>query len=131
MDWRSEALRGLKESDALLSALSSALSGEPTEEQLMDLWRAYVETEKSVVYLKVELDEENPGVFVNAKVYRVPDERQAVSFALSRLRSGARRLESGDLREALRELREARNYLRVLVKQKRRTRIGRAQRGRF
>jgi hypothetical protein len=117
-DWKEETVADLRDAESKLAPLLTSLSGEPTDEQLASIWRAYVDVEKSVVFVRVELDEENPGRFVNVKAYRVPDERQAVSFALSHLREGTRLFESGELARSLGELRESRNYLRVLLREK-------------
>jgi hypothetical protein len=117
-DWKEETAADLRDAKSKLAPLLTSLSGEPTDEQLGSIWRAYVDVEKSVVFVRVELDEENPGRFVNVKAYRVPDERQAVSFALNHLREGARLFESGELARSLGELRESRNYLRVLLREK-------------
>jgi hypothetical protein len=117
-DWKKETAEDLKDAESRLVALSHSVSGEPTDEQLGSIWRAYVDLEKSVVFIRVEFDEENPGRFVNAKAYIVPDERQAISFALNHLRDGARLFGSGELAESLKELRESRNYLRVLLREK-------------
>ena len=119
-DWRSETAADLKDAESRLVALESSLSGDPTEEQLSSIWRAFVDVEKSIAFIRVELDSENPGLFVNKKVYRVPDERQAVVFALGNLRRGAQSFVSGNLEISLRQLRESRNYLRVLIIEKRR-----------
>lgn len=117
-DWKEETTADLRDAESRLAPLLLSLSGEPTDEQLESIWRAYVDVEKSVVFVRVELDEENPGRFVNVRAYRVPDERQAVSFALNHLREGARLFESRELDGSLRELRESRNYLRVLLREK-------------
>lgn len=105
-----------------IGGLVAGVSGEPTEEQLRSVWRAYTEVEKSIVFIKVEIDEENPGRFVKAKQYTVPDERQALQFALKSLRKGTESFALGDFTQALRELRESRNYLRAMLKDKRRLR---------
>jgi len=114
-DWRKETGADLKDAESRLSSVESLLSGDPSKEQLDSVWRAYVDIEKSVAFIKVELDTENPGVFVNKRIYRVPDERQAVRFALDYLRRGAERFAVGDLETSLKQLRESRNYLRVLL----------------
>lgn len=99
------------------------MSGEPTPGQLMSVWLAYVKVEKSVAFVKIELDEENPGRFVSLKGYAVPDERQALRFALRNLKKGSGDLAVGDLRQALKSLRESRNYLRALLRSKRLKRV--------
>jgi hypothetical protein len=114
-DWREETEADLKDAESRLSSLEDSLSGAMTGEQLRSTWRAYVDVEKSVAFIKVELDSENPGFFVNKAIYRVPDERQAVAFALGYLRRGAESFVSGDLQNSLKQLRESRNYLRVLI----------------
>lgn len=80
---------------------------------------AYLEVEKSVAFIRFDLDEENPGRFIRLRDYLVPDERQALQFALKNLRKGAEDFSLGDLRQALKNLRESRNYLRALLREKR------------
>ena len=129
-DWTKETAGDLAAAEKLLASTSSTLRGEPDRSQLASIWEAYVLVEKSVVFIKVELGEENPGRFVNAKVYVVPDERQAVEFALRHLRAAAESFGAGRLPESLKTLRESRNYLRVLLRRKRllRARSARAAR---
>ncbi len=127
MDWKQETAADLKDAEVRLLSVIRTISSEPTEEELKSLWRAYLDVEKSVVFIKVELDEENPGRFVNTKLYRVPDERQAVRFALDRLKKGEESFRQGFLLEGLKELRECRNYLRMLLREKRLTRVKRAR----
>lgn len=124
-DWRSETRGDLSRAESAISGLVSAISGEPTELQVRAIWEAYVFVEKSILFIRVEIDEENPGRFIEARKYRVPDERQALHFALSNLRKGAASFELGDYLRSLSELREARNYLRVLLKSKRSGRVRR------
>jgi hypothetical protein len=114
-DWKEETRADLDDAEARLASLAGSLSGEPTADQIGSIWRAYVSVEKSVAFIKVELESESPGVFVNKKVYRVPDERQAVVFALASLRRGAESFAAGDFETSLKQLRESRNYLRVLL----------------
>jgi len=128
--WREETRSDLADADSRLSALAKGFSGEPSPDQLHSLWIAYVLVEKSVAFVKVELGVESPGQFVRMKAYQVPDERQSVSFSLDHLRRGARCLEEGDLKSSLRELRESRNYLRVLLREKRKARTRKASRER-
>ena len=90
---------------------------------------AYLEVEKSVAFNKFDLDEENPGRFIRLRNYAVPDERQALQFALKNLRKGAESFSLGDFRQALKELRESRNYLRALLREKRLKRARRARAG--
>ena len=118
--WRDETSADLKDAEGRIVALIAEISGEPTEEQVRSIWRAYLDVEKSVAFIRVEIDEENPGRFVKAKQYSVPDERQALQFALRNLRRGSESFVLGDYRSSLRELREARNYLRLILKAKRR-----------
>lgn len=125
LDWRDETAADLKDAESRMAALSESVSGEPSSEQLASIWWAYLDIEKSVVFIKVELDEENPGKLVNVKFYRVDDERQAIRFALASLRKGAAEFGAGNLKESLKALRESRNYLRVLLKEKRKLRVKR------
>jgi len=126
-DWKEETRRDLIRADRSLATLTESVSGEPGPEQLRALWEAYLLVEKSVTFIKLELDEENPGRFVNPKVYAVPDERQATVIALKFLRRAETSFGKGDLMGSLGPLREARNYLRVLLKEKRRLRIKKAR----
>lgn len=122
-DWRAESAADLNDAESTLIAVAASLVGEPTDDQMKSVWLAYLKLEKSVAFVKVELDEENPGRFVNAKVYRIPDERQAILFALRALRRGLQEFTSGELEGSLRDLRVSRNYLRVLLRGKRRSRL--------
>ncbi|MGD1055329.1 MAG: hypothetical protein ABR867_04515 [Nitrososphaerales archaeon] len=119
-NWRDETRADLKDAEERLVVLGTEISGDLTEEQARSIWRAYLDVEKSVVFIKVEIDEENPGRFVNMKQYSVPDERQALQFALRNLRKGSESFALGDYRRSLRELREARNYLRLILRARRR-----------
>jgi hypothetical protein len=129
-DWRRETGADLKDAERRIEELIAGVRGEPDAEQLRSIWRAYVDVEKSIAFIKVEMDEENPGRFISQKQYSVPDERQALQFSLRNLKKGSESFSLGDFNQALRELREARNYLRVLLKEKRRlkTKAARASR---
>ena len=126
--WREETRRDLADSEQKLVDLIANISGEPTEEQNRSLWRPYLGVEKSIIFIRVEIDEENPGRFLSLKKYAVPDERQALQFALRNLRKGSESFALGDFKEALRGLRESRNYLRAILREKR-TAKTRAARG--
>jgi hypothetical protein len=126
-DWRSETAGDIESAQNLLASALSSLAGEPNEEQVGRIWTAYVLVEKSVGFIKVELEEENPGRFINTKVYSIPDERQAVGFALKSIRAASDAFRDGRLREALKALRDSRNYLRVLLRRKRLLRARRAR----
>jgi hypothetical protein len=126
-EWKEETAADLDEAESRLDEVASTLSGDPTAGQMRSIWLAYLKVEKSVAFVKVDLDEENPGRFVDTRAYRVPDERQALLFALRNLRRGSQRFQSGDLKGALADLRESRNYLRVLLKEKQRIRARRAR----
>ena len=117
--WRQETSSDLAEAIRRIESAVRNISGEPSEEQMGMIWRAYVYVEKSIAFIKVELGEENPGRFLKAKPYSVPDERQALGFALKNLKKGTETFELGDFSRALVELRESRNYLRVLLREKR------------
>ncbi len=116
-DWREETSLDLKDARLRIEAAIGSISGDPTEAQVRSIWLAYVWLEKSIVFIRLEIHEENPGRFISAKAYRVPDERQALQFALRNLVKGSQSFEAGAFGQALKELREARNYLRVLVKE--------------
>ena len=126
-DWRDETRADLKNAADRILALIAGISGEPTEDQVRSIWRAYLDLEKSILFIKVETDEENPGRFVQVKRYSVPDERQALQFSLENLRKGSESFALGDYSRALRELREARNYMRMILKAKRKTRTREAK----
>lgn len=119
-DWRREAAGGLKDARRMIEELLPSISGEPTVQQTRSIWRSYLEVEKAIVFIRIEIDEENPGHFVTAKQFAVPDERQALRFALKNLSKGTENFSLGDFRQALVELRASRNYLRVLLRDKRR-----------
>ncbi len=125
--WKVETTNDMKHARENLESLVSSITGEPTAAQLRVLWQAYLLEEKSVVFIKVELDDENPGRFINAKHYAVPDERQGVSFALRNLNEAMDRFDAGQLASSLKALRESRNYLRTLLKRKRRERLRRVK----
>ncbi|HLQ06593.1 MAG TPA: hypothetical protein VK126_02430 [Nitrososphaerales archaeon] len=126
-EWRSETTSDLADARRRLESLLDNVSGEPSAEQLRSIWRAYLDVEKSIAFIKFELDEENPGVFVKLKPYAIPDERQALQFALRNLRKGADSFRLGEFRQALKELREGRNYLRALLREKRLQRTRKAR----
>ena len=126
-DWRTETAADLEYARGKLRKTLDEISGEPTADQVHSIWTAYIRLEKSVVFVKLELELENPGVFVNPKPYKVPDERQAISFALRSLDGGIAKFSSGDLAGSLPELRDARNYIRVLLRDLRRRRLKRAR----
>jgi len=121
--WKTETTEDLGDAARRIRAVVDSVSGEPTDVQLKSIWRAYLLVEKSIAFIKVELDEENPGALVRMAAYSVPDERQALQFALRNLLKGIESLSMGDLVQSLRELRECRNYLRVLLRQKRLKRL--------
>jgi len=125
--WRDETRTDLRDAEDRIVALIAEISGEPTEEQVRSIWRAYLDVEKSVVFIRVEIDEDNPGRFVKAKRYSVPDERQALQFALRNLRKGSESFTLGDYASSLRGLREARNYLRLILRAKRRIKMKQAR----
>ena len=59
----------------------------------------------------------------------IPDERQALHFALKSLMKGTDAFRLGDFHQSLRDLREARNYLRALLREKRLRRARKARSG--
>jgi hypothetical protein len=117
--WREETVSDLEDATRRIESVIGSVSGEPSDEQLSSVWRAYVDVEKSIAFIKVEIGEENPGRFLKAKLFSVPDERQALQFALRKLRKGTESFNLGDFKWALADLRESRNYLRVLLREKR------------
>jgi len=127
--WREETSLDLASAERRISSVIGSLSGEPSDEQIRSIWSAYAEVEKSVAFIKFDLDEENPGRFTKLSNYRVPDERQALQFALKNLRKGADDFALGDFHQSLKELREARNYLRALLREKRLRRVRKARSG--
>ena len=118
-EWRGETGADLADAAALIESAIRAMGGEPSPEQLRSIWLAYLKVEKSVAFIKIELDSEDPGRFIKLRDYAVPDERQALQFALRNLRKGTDGFTLGDFRQALKDLRESRNYLRALLRQKR------------
>ena len=128
-EWRGETNADLDDAARRIESALEGIRGEPTEAQLRSVWMAYLEVEKSVAFIKFDLDEENPGRFIRLRSYTVPDERQALQFALKNLKKGADDFSLGDFRLALKELREARNYLRALLREKRLRRARTARKG--
>jgi hypothetical protein len=121
--WLDETQQELRAAEVNLNNLREGLVHEhPTERDLAEIWKCYLAVEKAVVYIKVELDEENPGRFVNTKAYIVVDERDALRSAREYLTEGISSIQKGELKPALRALRESRNYLRMLLKRKGQTR---------
>jgi len=127
--WREETAADLADAAKRIEVVLESLSGEPSDDQVRSIWSAYAEVEKSVAFIKFDLDEENPGRFVRLRNYVVPDERQALQFALKNLRKGTNAFHLGDFYQSLKELREARNYLRALLREKRLRRARRARSG--
>ena len=118
-EWRSETGSDLADAARRIESALGAISGEPSPDQLRGVWLAYMEIEKSGAFILFDLGEENPGRFIRLKDYAVPDERQALQFALKGLRKGADNFSLGDLRQAIKDLRESRNYLRALLRKSR------------
>ncbi len=118
-EWRDETSADLEAAGRLVESAIRGMAGEPSAEQLRSIWLAYLKIEKSVAFIKFDLDEESPGRLVRLKGYAVPDERQALQFALKNLRKGTDSFALGDFRQALKDLRESRNYLRALLREKR------------
>jgi len=125
--WKQETAADLEESIRRIGEVVGTVKGEPSDDQMVSLWRAYLLVEKSVVFIKVDLDEESPGRIVKMGAYSVPDERQALQFALRNLTRGTESFALGDYVQALKELRESRNYLRVLIRKKKLSRLRRSR----
>ena len=122
-DWHEETRRDLERASDRLKLLSRSISGSLNRDQIHSLWLSYLYVEKSVAFIKIELDEENPGRFIKARPYEIPDERQAIGLAQRHLDVAIQGFAAGDLGGTLRELRESRNYLRVLLKRVKRQRM--------
>ena len=126
-EWRRETSADLADASKSIEAALNSLSGEPSAEQVRLIWGAYLRVEKSIAFVRFDLEEENPGRFIKLKAYSVPDERQALHFAQRSLKKGAENFELGDFRQALKDLRESRNYLRALLRAQRLKRVRRAR----
>jgi hypothetical protein len=126
-EWRRETESDLAQAKSNIEAVLQILSGEPSGDQLHSIWKSYLAVEKSIVFIRFDIDEENPGRFLKLKPYSVPDERQALQFALKNLKKGTESFSLGDFHRALKELRECRNYLRALLREKRLRRARRAR----
>lgn len=118
-EWRRETADDLADASVRLESALGSVSGEPSAEEIREVWLAYLKVEKSIAFIRLDLDEENPGRFIRLKQYAVPDERQALQFALRSLRKGEENFRLGDFRQSLKYLRESRNYLRALLREKR------------
>ena len=116
--WKAETAADLEEANRRITEVVNLIRGEPSDLQLDSIWRAYLLLEKSVAFVKVELDAESPGRIVKIGAYTVPDERQALQFALRNMIKGSESFHLGNYAQTLKELREARNYLRVLLRRK-------------
>ena len=127
--WREETATDLVDAAKRIEWVLGSLTGEPSDDQFRSVWYAYTEVEKSVAFIKFDLDEENPGRFIRLRNYAVPDERQALQFALKNLKKGTDDFRLGDFHQSLKNLREARNYLRALLREKRLRRARRARSG--
>jgi hypothetical protein len=121
--WRTETAADLDDAAQRIRGVADSISGEPSDREVKSVWRAYLLVEKSIAFIKVDLNVEYPGMLVKMATYSVPDERQALQFALRNLMKGIDSFRLGDLGQSLRELRESRNYLRVLLRQKKLKRL--------
>ena len=128
-NWREETALDLTDAARRIQSVLGSLSGEPSDEQVRSVWSAYSDVEKSIAFIRFDLDEENPGRFIKLRNYAVPDERQALQFALKNLMKGSDDFALGDFRQSLKGLREARNYLRALLREKRLRRARKARSG--
>ena len=126
-EWREETASDLADAGRRIEAVLGAVAGEPSDEQMRSVWAAYVDVEKSIAFIRFDIDEENPGRFIRLKAYAIPDERQALQFALKNLRKGTSDFALGDFVQALKNLRECRNYLRALLREKRLARARKAR----
>ena len=126
--WRTETSHDLSDAGSKIESVLASPPARLTEDQVRVVWLAYVEVEKSIAFVRFDIDEENPGRFIRLKGYAVPDERQALQFALKYLKRGSESFSLGDFRETLRWLRESRNYLRALLRERRLERVRRARR---
>lgn len=126
-EWRRETSADLDDAFRRIEGTLQSTAGEPSAEQVRSIWRAYLEVEKSIAFIKFDINEENPGRFIKLRAYAVPDERQALQFALKCLKRGTENFELGDFRLALKDLRESRNYLRALLREQRLKRARRAR----
>ena len=127
--WREETASDLSDACRRIESVLGSLAGEPSGELVHSVWAAYVEVEKSIAFIKFELDEENPGRFIRLRAYSVPDERQSLTFALRSLKKGLENFRLGDLHQSLKDLRESRNYLRAMLREKRLRRARNARSG--
>jgi len=126
-EWRAETASDLTEAARRIETTLKTMAGEPTADQLRSVWMAYLLVEKSIAFIKFDLEEENPGRFIKLRAYSVPDERQALQFALKAMTKGTSDFAVGDFVQALKNLRESRNYLRALLREKRLARARKAR----
>ena len=59
-EWRDETAADIADAQKRIEALLGSMAGEPSSEQVGSVWMAYVKVEKSVAFIKFDLDEENP-----------------------------------------------------------------------
>lgn len=108
------------------SAISSVLNPGgtplPEAEKEQEIWRAYLNLEKNVALLKLELAVEKPGEFIKDNL-RPVDTAQYLKDALSDLDASIVLLNADDFAGAWSRLRLARNNLRFYLRQTRRSRL--------
>ena len=126
-EWREETASDLADAGRRIEGVLGSVAGEPSDEQMRSVWAAYAKVEKSIAFIRFDTDEENPGRFIKLRNYAVPDERQALQFALKSLKKGTENFSLGDFAQALKDLRESRNYLRALLREKRLKRARKAR----
>jgi len=80
-DWRDGTQVDVKDAGAIGARLADKISGEFTAEHLNSIWRAHLDVEKSVVFTRVEINEEIPSRFVRLNAHSLPDERQTLQLA--------------------------------------------------
>ncbi len=122
-DGRVKALQELRDArSAITSVLNPPGAPPPEAEKEQIVWRAYLNLEKNVALLKLELAVEKPGEFVNDEL-KSEDTEQYLRDSLSDLDAGIVLVEADNSAGAWPRLRLARNYLRFYLRHTRKSRL--------
>ncbi len=122
-DRKVKTLQELRDArSAIFSSLNPPGAPPPEGEKEAKIWRAYLNLEKNVALLKLDLAAERLGEFVKDELKPV-DTAQYLRDALSDLDSGILLLDAEDSAGAVLRLRLARNDLRFYLRQTRKSRL--------
>jgi hypothetical protein len=121
-----KTLQELRDSRSAISSVLNPPGALSKVEKEQKIWWAYLNLEKNVALLKLELAVERPGEFIRDEQKSV-DTEQYLRDALGGLDAGIMLLESGNSAEAWGKLRSARNNLRFYLRETRKSRLSAAR----